>query len=88
MRALHESSILVDCTNILLLYLKYFVLLTLIAFNFLCIPESFNTSSSHQLFDYTITIVNLQHYNTNLKGDFVLKNRSETIVLKISGIQK
>ena len=26
-----------------------------------CIPESFNTNISHQLFDYTITFVNSQH---------------------------
>ena len=26
----------------------------------LCIPESFNASISHQLFDYTITFVNSQ----------------------------
>ena len=26
-----------------------------------CIPESFNTNISHQLFDYTITFVNPQH---------------------------
>jgi hypothetical protein len=35
-----------------------------------CIPESFNTNISHQLFDYTITFV-----NTNSNGDFVLKNQ-------------
>ena len=28
---------------------------------------------SNQLFDYTITFVNSQHYNTNSKGDFLLK---------------
>ena len=31
-----------------------------VTFNFLCIPESFNTNISHQLFDYTITFENLQ----------------------------
>ena len=36
--------------------------------NYFCIPESFNTNISHQLFDYTIT---LEHDNTNSKGDFV-----------------
>ena len=40
-----------------------------------CIPENFNTNISHQLFDYTITFVNSQHWNTNSKGDFVLKTR-------------
>ena len=53
----------------------------------ICNPESFNTYISPQLFDYTITFVNSQHWNTNSKGDFVLKNRIETFVLKISGIQ-
>ena len=38
--------------------------------NNFCIPESFNTNISHQLFDYTITFVNLQHQNTNYKGSF------------------
>ena len=28
---------------------------------FFCIPESFNTNISHQLFEYTITFVNSQH---------------------------
>ena len=48
--------------------------------------ESFNTNISHQLFD-KITFVNSQRENTNSKGDFVLKNRDETFVLKISCIQ-
>ena len=26
-----------------------------------CIPESFNTNISHQLFDYTLTFLNSQH---------------------------
>jgi hypothetical protein len=39
----------------------------------ICIPESFNTNISHQLFDYTITFENSQHYNKNSKGDFVLQ---------------
>ena len=30
-------------------------------FNKFCIPESFNTNISHQLFDYLITFVNKQH---------------------------
>ena len=42
----------------------------------------------HQLFDYTITFVNSQHYNTNSNGDFVLKTQFSTFALKISGIQK
>ena len=40
--------------------------------NILCTPESFNTIISHQLFDYTITFVNSQRWNTNSKGNFVL----------------
>ena len=54
----------------------------------LIITERFNTNISHQLFDYRITFMNSQCENTNSKGDFVLKNRFETSVLKISGIQK
>ena len=50
--------------------------------------ESFNTNISHQLLDYTITFVNSQYENTNSKGYFVLQNRLETFVLKISVIQK
>ena len=42
-------------------------------FNTFCIPESFNTNISHQLFDYIITFVISQHYDLNSKGDFVLK---------------
>ena len=38
---------------------------------------------SKQVFDYKITFVNLQLENTNSKGDFVLKKRFETFVLKI-----
>ena len=53
-----------------------------------CIPESFNTNISHQLFGYTVTFVNQQHQDTNSKGDFVLKNRFKTLTLNISGIQK
>ena len=52
-----------------------------------CILESFNSIISHQLFGYIITFVNLQHENTNSKGDFVRKNRFKMFVLKISGIQ-
>ena len=37
-------------------------------------PESFNTSISHQPFDYKITTVNSQRENTNSKGGLVLKN--------------
>ena len=46
----------------------------LISFKNVCIPESFNTNISQHLFDYTITVANSQHQNTNSKGDFVLKN--------------
>ena len=42
------------------------------------IPESFNINISHQFFDYKITFVNSHRDNTNLNGDFVLKNRVET----------
>ena len=52
------------------------------------IPESFNTNISHQLFDYKIAFVSSQLENTNSKGDFVLKNRFETSVLKVSDIQE
>ena len=41
--------------------------------NMFCMPESFNTNISHQLFYYIITFENPQHLNTNSKGDFVLK---------------
>ena len=41
---------------------------------YICIPESFNTNNSHQLFGYKIIFVNSQHENTNSKGDFLLKN--------------
>ena len=30
-------------------------------FKFICIPDSFNTNISQQLFDYTINFVNSQH---------------------------
>ena len=43
--------------------------------NKICIPESFKTNISQQLFFfYKITYVNSQRENTNSKGDFVLKN--------------
>jgi hypothetical protein len=42
--------------------------------NMFCIPECFNTNISHQLFKYTITFVDSQRWNTNLKVNFVLKN--------------
>ena len=41
---------------------------------FFCIPESSNSNISHQLFNCTIKFVNSQHWNTNSKGGFVLKN--------------
>ena len=37
-------------------------------------PEIFNTTISHQLFEYIITFVNSQNENKNSKGDFVLKH--------------
>jgi hypothetical protein len=52
------------------------------------LPESFNKNISYQLFDYKITFVNSQRENTNLKGNFVIKNSVETFLLKISGKQK
>ena len=55
--------------------------------NIFCIPESFTTNISHQLFDYKITFVNSQLEKTNFKSDFILKNRFETFVLNISGIK-
>ena len=54
--------------------------------NDICIPESFNMNISHHFLDHTITFVNSQLKNS--KDDFVLKNRIETLILKISGIQK
>ena len=59
-----------------------------ITHNLYCILESFNTNISHQLFYYKINFVISQDENTNSKGDFVLKNRFETFVLNITGIQK
>ena len=56
--------------------------------NKIFIPESFNTNISHQIFDNKVTFVNSQPKNTNSKGDFVLQNRVETFVLKISDVQK
>ena len=44
-----------------------------IFFFFLPSYNPFNTNISHQLFDYTITIVNSQHKNTNSKVDFLLR---------------
>ena len=41
----------------------------------LCIPESFNTNISHQLFNYKITFMNSRNKNPNSKDAFVLKNR-------------
>ena len=55
---------------------------------YICIPKRFNINISHQLLDYKITFVNLQHEKTNSKGDLVQKIRFETFVLKISGIQQ
>ena len=37
------------------------------------LPEGFNTNISHQLVDYIITVVNLQHKNTNSNGDLYSK---------------
>ena len=52
------------------------------------IPESFNTNISYQLFDYKIAFVRSQLENTNVKSDFVLKNRFETSVLKVIDLQE
>ena len=46
----------------------------------ICIPESFNSSISHQLFDYTITFVNSQLLNTNSKGGYVLKTGFKVVL--------
>ena len=62
----------------------------------ICIPESFNTNISYQLFDYKITFINSQHENTNSNGDFcnqklflnvhfkdlIEKNKSESKIQK------
>ena len=56
----------------------------ILAYNFVCIPESFNTNISHQLFDYKITFVNSQRKNTNSKGDFKLKTWFENIYYYLS----
>ena len=48
----------------------------------ICLPEIFNTNVSQQFFLCKITTMNLQHQNTNSKGDFVLKNRFETFIFK------
>ena len=58
-----------------MVYNKCFVKINvlLIKENTFSIPEGFNTNISHQLFNYTITFVNSQHTNSNLKGDFILK---------------
>ena len=53
-----------------------------------CIPESFNTNISHQLFKYKITFMKSQLENTNSKDDFVPKKQFERFGLKISGMQK
>ena len=42
-----------------------------------CIPESFITNISHQVFDYKITFVYSQRKNTNSKRNFVLKTGLE-----------
>ena len=72
----------------IILFWQYIKWLIVIVIKIFCITESFNTNISHQLFDYTITFANSQHYNTNSKGVFVLKNRFQTFALKISGTQK
>ena len=46
--------------------------------NTICMPESFNRNV---FIYYKITFVISQHENTNLNGDFVLKNMVETFVL-------
>ena len=56
--------------------------------NSICVPENFNMNILHQLFDNKITFVNSQLEDTNLKGDFVLINRFETFVSKISSMPK
>ena len=59
-----------------------------LTFNYICIPESFNTNISYQLFQYTIIFVNSHSQNTISKGNFVLKNHFYTFVFKITGILK
>ena len=74
---IRKSTIIIENNKELIIQMDY----TLFVQNkkICCTPESFNTNISHQ---------NSQHYNTNSKGDFVLKNRFKTFVFKISGIQK
>ena len=48
----------------------------------ICIPESFNTNISHQLFDYTITFVNSQHQQIQ---KVIWYSKAEINDLKISG---
>ena len=53
----------------------------------LCTPESFYMNISHQPFDFKITFMNSKQKNTNLKGDYVLKNYVKAS-FKGSDIQK
>ena len=54
----------------------------------ICKPESFNMNISHLFFYYKITFVKSQRENSKSKGDFVIKKRFDTFVLKISGKNK
>ena len=56
----------------------------MLTFNHICIPESFNSNISKQLFDYTITFVNSQHYRTQIHNVILYSKTG----LKICGIQK
>ena len=53
-----------------------------------CIQESFNVNNFYQIFVYKLTFVNSQPENTNSKGDCIFRNWFETIVLRISCLQK
>ena len=61
-----EGSVGHVYADILKVNIEYF--LTLISF--VCIPESFNTNISHQLFWLHNNLVNSLHFNTNSKGEF------------------
>ena len=54
-----------------------------------CMPESFNTNISHQLFNYKINnLCESQPENIKSKGDFVLKKWFKIFVLKPSCIRQ
>ena len=70
--------------KIIIVYQKALIRTLLIRF----VYQKSLTHSSYHLIDCKITFVISQRKNTNSEGNFVLKNRFETFVFKISGIQK